>query len=276
MHRPSLVHGLFVTVLLLGLCSAGAAQTTEPPQSDPRAAVQPAEQEQPQEQPAAAEPAPVAVEQTVPAGIRQENIDTSGKFKLSLSGLYGIGFDAVEVGVTNYGDKVSISGGGGLGFTGQIGYGMSSRIDLDIDLGVQVSVLEPAVENADGTFARSYLLATLKYKVPTSDTGQFKFGIGAGSYFGGELDVDTASVPGGNHTIVTYGPAVGMHVTGEFERFVRPDLSFHLGAKISLVTYDADEVTVNGVKTPVAFLKDDIREFDGSGLDVMIGLTKYF
>lgn len=261
MARPALLSGVLSAIVLLGLCASGAAQATDAPQRDNTAAAQ---------------PAPSSDLQDLPEALAADPIDTAGKVKLSLSGLYGFGFNSVDVGVTTYGDDVSISGGGGFGFAGRIGYGISRRFDIDIDLGFQVSTLMPAVSNADGTFARSYLLATLKYKVPTSDTGQFKFGLGAGSYFGGELDVDTAGVTGGSHTIVTYEPAVGLHVTGEFERFIRPDVSFHLGAKIYVVKYDADGVTYNGISGPVVFLADDVREFDGSGFDIMIGISKYF
>lgn len=104
--------------------------------------------------------------------------DTAHQYYLELTGAFGIGFDDVDVGVTTGGDTISISGGGGLGFAAGLGYGLSSQWDLDFHLGFQASVLRPSVSNADGSFTRSFLLATLKRKVPTSENGEFKFGLG--------------------------------------------------------------------------------------------------
>ncbi len=203
-------------------------------------------------------------------------IDTTGKMRLSLSAAVGFGFDPVDVGRTNDGDKVTISGGGGFGIDLGLGFALTPIIDLDFDLGGQQSTLTPSVTNADGTFDRSFLLATVKFKVPTSETGQFKWGFGLGSYNNGKLDIDTTGAINGAHTIVKYDDALGVHLTGEFERFIGPATSVNFGAKMYFVKYKAKSVTNNGATVPVSGLGSDVKDFDGSGMDFMIGINQYF
>jgi hypothetical protein len=205
----------------------------------------------------------------------QAMLDTTGKTSVSVHGAFGVGFSSVDVGTTSSGETVTISGGGGAGFGVGIGYGITRKFDVDLDLGGQASVLRPAVNNAEGTFTRAYLLATLKRKFPTSDTGQFKAGIGAGIYFGGQLDVDLRDA-GGDHTVVDYDPAIGFHLTGEFERFIRPNTSITFGAKMYFVKYEASSYKQNGVDMPVGGLISDVKKLDGSGLDVSLALNIYF
>ena len=73
-----------------------------------------------------------------------------------------------------------------------------------------------------------------------------------------------------------YDPALGVHLTGEFERFISPNVSFKLGDKIYFVKYAAESFTVNGADIPVSLLKSDVRDLNGSGMDLMIGISTYF
>jgi hypothetical protein len=201
--------------------------------------------------------------------------NTVGKTRLFATGALGFGFDSINLGNTNAGDKVSISGGGGLGLGIGAGYGLSKDFDLDFDLGVQVSTLTPAVSNATGSFARSFLLATIKRKIPTSETGQFKVGFGLGLYNNGKLDLDTRDA-GGNHEIVKYDRALGLHITGEFERFIGRATSVNIGAKMYFVTYKANSYTVDGASIPTDGLKSEVKNVNGNGLDFLVGINQYF
>ncbi len=247
--RGSLMFLVLFTLMSIGAAWAQDAQGGQSPQQNP---------------------------QVLDSGSPQGMVDTSGKFRLYLNGELGFGFSKVDVGVTTKGDTVSISGGGGLGLSAGLGYGLSRNFDLDLDFGYQASTLTPSVSNARGAFTRGYLLATLKYKIPTSDRGQFKFGLGVGQYFGGKLDMDTSDAPGGSQVIVKYETATGFHATGEFERFIRPNVSFNIGAKVYTVTYKADSAEDNHVAVPVSLLKDKVRDLDGSGMDFLIGINMYF
>jgi hypothetical protein len=221
-----------------------------------------------------AEPLPQATPAAPESPKPQELLNTAGKTRLSLHGLLGFGFDHVDVGTTTSGDTVSISGGGGFGGGAGIAFGLSRSLDLDLDLGFQVGGLTPAVDNANGSFTRGYFLATLKYKKPTSDTGQLKFGAGLGAYYGGKLKFERTDMYFKDE--VDYDPAVGLHFTGEFERFIRPNVSFNIGAKIYFVEYKAKSSKFNSVEVPVSALKDDVRNLNGSGMDFMIGINTYF
>ena len=205
----------------------------------------------------------------------QAMLDTKGKTSVSIHGAFGAGFSSVDVGTTTSGETVKISGGGGAGFGVGIGYGITQKCDVNLDFGGQVSTLTPAVNNAEGTFTRTYVLATLKRKFPTSDTGQFKAGIGVGAYFGGQLDVDLRDA-GFDHTVVDYDPAIGFHLTGEFERLIRPNMSITAGAKMYSVKYEASSYKLNGVDMPVSTLINDVKKLDGSGFDVSLALNIYF
>jgi hypothetical protein len=274
MNRKYLFALLFGVVVfgLIVLQSAGSAQAQE---AQPQSQQQPVEQQapppspQPQVEQQVPPPPPPPAVQTLPP------VNTAGKMRLFLTGALGFGFDHVDVGVTTSGEQVKISGGGGAGIGIGLGFGLSPDFDLDFDLGVQASAISPAVANTKGSFTRSYLLATIKRKIPTSESGQFKIGLGLGSYNNGKLDIDTRDA-GGFHDVVEYKNALGFHVTGEFERFIGQTTSINLGAKMYFVKYEAKSWTQNGVAFPVDSLNGDVKDFNGNGLDFMLGFNVYF
>lgn len=218
-----------------------------------------------------------ATEETpVPAGKTGELLSTAGKLRLQFEGFLGLGLDSSKVGVTTGGDDVKISGGGGAGLGVTLGYGLSKQFDIEGTLGVQSRGLEPAVENADGSFDRSFLLATVKYKIPFRENIQWKFGIGAG-YYQGELDINIdPGVPGAGHSVIDYKNATGIHATGELEIALRERLSLSVGLKYYKVTYKAEKASFNGVSQPVSSLTDEYRNFNGDGVDISAGIGILF
>jgi hypothetical protein len=271
MNRKDLFPLLF-GVVVFGWIVLQSARPAQAQEAQPQSQQQPVGQQapaQPQVQQQAPLPPPPQAAQTLPP------VNTAGKMRLFLTGSLGFGFDHVDVGVTTSGEQVKISGGGGAGIALGLGYGLSPDFDLDFDLGVQASVISPAVANATGSFTRSYLLATIKRKIPTSESGQFKIGLGLGSYSSGKLDVDASNALG-SHEVVEYNNALGFHVTGEFERFIGQTTSINLGAKMYFVKYKARSWTHNGVAFPVDSLKSDVKDFNGNGLDFMLGFNVYF
>lgn len=42
------------------------------------------------------------------------------------------------------------------------------------------------------------------------------------------------------------------------------------------VTYKAKTATDNGVNVPVSRLNDDVKNFNGNGIDFMVGIARYF
>ena len=224
-----------------------------------------------------AAPAIKTGEQAAPPATTGAMLNTANKLRLQFEGALGIGLDSSKVGVTTGGDDVKISGGGGAGFGVSLGYGLSRSFDIDCTLGVQVSGLQPAVKNADGSFTRSFFLATAKYKVPIRENLQWKFGLGAGYYMGGKLDIDVdPGIPGAGHSVVDYKNAAGVHATGELEIALRSNLMLAVGLKYYMVTYKADKATFNGASDPVSSLPDEFRNFNGDGVDITVGLGILF
>jgi hypothetical protein len=219
---------------------------------------------------------PQAVSQPSGTPEASEVLNTTGKLKLEISAMIGGGSKSIDLGTTTGGDAVKVSGGGGFGLAVTAGYGLSERLEFDVSLGGQGSTEQPAVENADASFSRGFLRATLKYLVPVRDRIRFKFGGGVGSYGGGELDVDTTRVAGGSRNIVKYDSASGVHLVGEFEGLIRNDFTFVAGLRLYSIKYKASSYERNGAAQPVPTLRDDVRNLDGSGADIFIGLAKYF
>ncbi|MGA1840607.1 MAG: hypothetical protein ACMUIU_08275 [bacterium] len=208
---------------------------------------------------------------------RQKLLDNNNRFRLEPSFFVGIGTDKIDVGITTTGENVSISGGGGVGGALTLGYGFYEKLDIDLTFGYQHSGLSKDVDNADGSFDRTFLLGTLKYKIPVYSSGQVKFGGGIGYYMPDELDLDLSQVPNGSHDIIKYDNAIGFHITAEYEGFFSSyEWSWIVGIKYYYVTYDADSCTSDGISFPVNFLRDEIRKLDGSGFDFSIAIAKYF
>jgi hypothetical protein len=191
-----------------------------------------------------------------------------------LEGYLGFGLDSTTVGKTSGGDDVKISGGGGFGGGATLGYGLSRSFDIDATIGAQVSTLTPAVDNATGTFGRTFLLATLKYKIPIRENLQWKFGVGAGYYMGGKMDIDIdPGVLGAGHYIVDYQNATGIHATGELEVALQRNLMLAMGLKYYHVTYKADTATRNGVPWSAP---SEFQTLTGDGVDVTVGFAVLF
>ncbi len=248
----TLILAALITCFGAGAYAQGAdPQVTSPPTVTPQAAV--------------AEGTPEA----------SEVLSTTGKLKLEISAMLGVGFKSIDLAPTTSGDTMKVSGGGGFGLAITAGYGLSEHLEFDLSLGGQASTEQPAVDNADASFSRGFLRATLKYLVPVRDRVRFKFGGGVGSYGGGELDIDMTRVVG-IRDIVKYDSASGVHLSGEFEALIRNDFTFVAGLRLYSVKYKATSYEQNGVAQPVAALRDEVRNLDGSGVDIFVGLAKYF
>ena len=212
----------------------------------------------------------------VPLTDAQDLLDTSGKYKLGLSLFAGGGTNNLDAGETTSGEDITISAGGGVGLALTAGYGLSSKFDIDVSAGIQRSSLSKEVSNAEGSFDRALLLATLMYKIPRSDTHQAKIGIGIGRYSSGELDVDGSDAPGGTHEVIEYDDAIGYHIVGVYEAIFPSGWAGSLALKYYAVTYDAKSAKQNGTSYPPGMLIDKVRELEGNGFDVIVSFSKYY
>ena len=162
---------------------------------------------------------------------------------------------------------------------------MSSSIEISSEFGLQSSSLSKKVENAEGSFTRTFVRPALKVKFPVSDQNLIKLGVGGGYYFGGDLDIDMSQIAGGGHNIYTYKGAAGFHITGEFEHIISSwsslsaQWSWGVGLRYFSVKYDLESMTSDGISVPLDQLTQDLRdrmmELDGSGFDVFGYLAIY-
>lgn len=210
-------------------------------------------------------------------------VDTTGRFRLG--GNFFVG-GAVAKGTTidktPDGEDVTLSGAGQMGFSLRVGYGLSPPFDIDIAAGEQASELRPHSAfdyYSRGNFESKFVVAALKYKIPVSDKSQLKIGGGLGYYYSGKtkLAKRSSQLSEGYETNIKYKGTVGEYLTGEYESFAgSKDWSFVVGLIYYKVKYDVDSATWNNADIPVSDLPDKLRSLDGSGVDVLFGIEKYF
>lgn len=208
------------------------------------------------------------------AAMAETDIDTGGKLYLGISGEFGYGLHPYDLGTNENNETVDISMGGGVGISLVAGLGLSRSLDVEVSAGHQLSKLKPAVTNAEVTFEREFVLGTLKWKIPLSRTSQMKFGAGMGYYMGGTYDFNHFTSQ--SVAIITYDDAVGYHVTAEYEGIYRKYLGVSIGLKAYSVTYEATSFMESGTFTPTSEHLADFIEPDGSGVDLIVTVTRYF
>jgi hypothetical protein len=194
--------------------------------------------------------------------------------KLAGSVYFGLGIDDLTAGETTEGDDITISGGGGLGGHIAAIYAISPAIESSIGIGYEFSSLTPSVKNADGTFPRAFIDATLKYRFSIGSGGLLKFGGGPGYYIPGNLDIDMSKVSGGGHNIYGFKSTAGFHINGEYEGYIDHRFSWLAGLKYYSVSYKLESARLDGIRVPVDLLpqelKNEVGTLDGSGVDIIV------
>ncbi|KKK47537.1 hypothetical protein LCGC14_3154180, partial [marine sediment metagenome] len=149
----------------------------------------------------------------------------------------------------------------------------------------QISEIKNNVINGGMEFKKVYALGTLKYKIPFKSSldyysGQIKFGAGIGFYQSTTLTIVHNNRTTDLHSeyVVDYEPALGYHTTVEFETFMPNDWALSIGARISFVDFKADSTQSSGIFVGNNSIidKTSFDEMDGSGIDLLISLGKYF
>ena len=148
--------------------------------------------------------------------------DISKKFRIEASFFGGSGFKEFDVFKKTGIEYLKLSPGGGLGAKLSLGYCLSSLFNINLELGIQNSIfygtISQKLENAAGGFSRTFLLGTLRYKIPITGKSSINIAGGAG-YYMGKLDIDASKIEGGGHNIYEYD-TIGIHVISEYERFL--------------------------------------------------------
>ena len=214
---------------------------------------------------------------------RSSTVDTAGRFRLEIGGVFGRGFSREYVADRDDGTPIYIRAGGGAGIVATLGYGISSRFDIDIAAVRQISENKNNVINGGMEFKKVYALGTLKYKIPFKSTldfygGQIKIGAGIGFYQSTNLTITHNDMVTGLHSeyVVDYKPTVGYHGTLEFETFMPNDWTLSLGARIYSVDFEAESTRSSGIFNLGIINKSNFDQMDGSGIDLLVSLGKYF
>jgi|GEM_PF-6408699 hypothetical protein len=193
------------------------------------------------------------------------------RFYLSASFLYGIGLAQSEVVEYDSGEKVTLSGGGGFGFIGSIGYNFSKYFGLSADVSWQKAVEDDPVGEVEGEFTRWDIFLTPRLLIPVGDRSQLHLGAGAGLFFGGWLFLYSS---GYDLPSVYYGPSFGYHFLGEYRFSITERFSVGLGIKYTGTTHLVESVSPDYYS--VDDLTDEIQHLNGNSLDMFAGFQVNF
>ena len=195
-------------------------------------------------------------------------------FKLQLDVFFGFGTTNILIGKTTNNDDINISGGGGVGGTLSLIYAVTEQIEVALSAGTQESSLSKKLDNGEGHFRRTMLLATVKDKIGLTSDAILKIGAGVGYYIPGDLDIDASKVSGGAHNVFSYKPKVGFHGVAEVEVQMSESFSLGMGIKYYSVKYDIDTFKSDGRSYPTSWItgsdRDKVLKLDGSGFDISI------
>ena len=194
----------------------------------------------------------------------------------------GGGLDSRDVFVTEEGDDVTLSAGGGGGLQLGIRLQLSSLLLSSLGMEYVASSLSQPLKNATGSFDRLVIRAGLHYSIPLRTTGFINVGGGIGAYLEGLMDVDGSKVPDGAHNIYTYKPATGIHLAAEFTQplpqlqWLNRRWSWAIGLRYTSVQYDLRKMTMDGINIPLellpAQLEKDVDGIKGDSIDLTLSL----
>jgi hypothetical protein len=218
--------------------------------------------------------------QTVQSEVKMDTVTaTAGGDNIEAFLNFGFGATNLKVGQTTQNEDVTMSGGGGVSVGMNMCHTISPSLEAILTGAYQNSTLSKKLENAEGSFSRLYLLATLKYRIPVSASGTIKIGGGLGYYLPGSLDLDFSKVSSGGHNVFEYNTALGFHLTCDYEIFVSPMFSWGFGMKYYNVSYNLASATSNGLSVSInsipQSIRNDVEKLDGTGVDLSAFVSFY-
>jgi len=194
------------------------------------------------------------------------------KSRIGLTFGAGVGFEDIPMGLTDKGEKLTLSTGGGGTIGAEFGHEFYKYFDLSINWFYQFSYLTPSVNNGDATFDRMGILITPALIIPIKGGEYFRlrFGAGLGLYSFGTMNVNASNAGGGNY-VLNYNSAIGYHGSVVFESFFSEKASFTIGVKYYNVNYNYTSDGSTGTST-----NSKVMNPDGSGLDFLLGYHYHF
>ena len=215
---------------------------------------------------------------------RSTTVDTGGRFRIEMGGVFGKGFNREYIGTTvNTNEPVHLRGGGGAGYSATVGYGLSSSFDFDLALASITSRNKDTYIQGHAEIRKKRLLATLKYKTPFKSSmdfygGQIKLGAGVGYYFDTSMTLYYTDLDTGAYSTygVNYKPTYGYHVSADFETFMPNDWAFTIGLLVYQVYYEGESESYSGPDAAAWDYYTNFENMKGGGVDILVSLGKYF
>ncbi len=170
------------------------------------------------------------------------------------------------------GTELTATAGGGYAGMLNIGYVINPLFDVELSAGTHISS-SSWLNYPEGDFTNNIALATIFYKTQTTQQ-YLKIGAGLGIYTDAVFKAQYDNTPNTRAKIEQqYKDAIGAHVMIHREVHIDTDWSWMLGISLYSVIYKQKQtVSVNGVEIQNNFT-DTI---DGSGIDGMVGIVRYF
>jgi hypothetical protein len=190
-------------------------------------------------------------------------------FRISFISIAGFGFDKIHLGVTEQGDDVTISAGGGMGLGFEAGYTFNGLFELSAAYVYKYGELSVVVDNASGYFEHGNFMLTGKFIARIKAKSSLNYGGGLGLLNAGTMDLDFSKVTDGERYVFKYNTAVGYHVLAEFQHRFTQKWSLIAGFTIYGGNYNhMKSFTARSVSVPVNLAPPDFQNLNGSGLDI--------
>lgn len=194
--------------------------------------------------------------------------------RIGLNMNFGTGIQHLPVITTSTGDNSNISFGGGLALGLKYGRELGKRFDLAGEFNYQMSMLTPALKNADITFSRwnIYVTPSLIIPIDGGDAMRFKAGAGVNYNWASKLEIECSEIQNGFNETWKYTDALGYHVGFTFELNYSEKWSTNLGLRYCNVNYEF----VSGINHQPNDLHPDMERPSGAAVDFLFGLYYHF
>lgn len=198
-------------------------------------------------------------------------IQCPGQNSISLVGVGRWGSESIPLFIDNYGNKVSLSTGGGVSGGGEYSHDFSWLFNLASDVMVHYSNLTQMGKNANGHFVGMETHITPSLTFPAREDPKFKvlLGVGAGLYTFNTIKVNAKGAGGENMTF-KYKPALGPHVQILFKIKATSDAYLTIGVRYYIISYKFTEKGSTHYST-----LNEINNPNGSGIGLYFSVGGY-
>ncbi len=195
-------------------------------------------------------------------------IQCNGQSSVSLAGVGRWGAESIPLFIDAYGNKVSLSTGGGVSGGGEYSHDFSWLFNLASDVMIHYSSLTQTGKNANGHFVGMETNITPSLTFPAREDPKFKvlLGAGVGLYTFNTIKV-YAKGAGGENMTFRYKPAIGPHVQVLFKIQASNDTYMKLGVRYYIISYKFKEKGSTHYST-----LNEINKPNGSGIGLFFSV----